>query len=112
MSEHKGAPPFQPGREKTGGRVKGSRNKLTAKFVQALCTDFEEHGDEVIRIVRVETPAEYLRVIAAILPKELDINDNRLKDIPDDELDILIELAKQRVRRAGELDGGEKPATH
>ena len=105
--------PFEPGREKTGGRLKGSRNKLTKKFVEALCDDFEQHGEEAIRITRVEHPEQYLRVIAAILPKELDINDNRLKEIPDDELDLLIELAKRRVaasRGTGELDDGEVPA--
>ena len=100
--------PFEPGREKTGGRVKGSRNKLTAKFVAALCEDFEQNGEEAIRITRTERPHEYLRVIAAILPKELDINDNRLKDIPDDELDALIELARQRVAgNAARSAGGE-----
>jgi hypothetical protein len=100
--------PFEPGREKTGGRVKGSRNKLTAKFVSALCEDFEKNGEEAIRIARTERPHEYLRVIAAILPKELDINDNRLKDIPDDELDALIELARKRVAgNAIRLNGGE-----
>ena len=107
--------PFEPGRDKTGGRLKGSRNKLTKKFVEALCDDFEEHGADAIRITRVEHPEQYLRVIAAILPKELDINDNRLKEIPDDELDLLIELAKRRVaasRSASGLDDGEEQTAH
>ena len=101
-----GGKPFEPGHEKTGGRVKGSRNKLTAKFIEALCADFEESGDEAIKICRIERPNEYLRVISAILPKELDINDNRLKEIPDDELDVLIELARQRIRSAAKPDSG------
>jgi len=108
MAEFK---PFEPGRQKTGGRVKGSRNKLTAAFVVALCEDFEKNGEEAIRITRTERPHEYLRVIAAILPKELDINDNRLKDIPDDELDALIELARKRIAgNAARLSGREGTA--
>jgi hypothetical protein len=117
MSEDK--PKFetftQPGHAKVGGRVKGSRNKLTLKFIETLCADFEEHGEDTIRILRTEDPATYARVIASLAPKELDINDNRLKDIPDDELDTLIELAKQRLARsgsAGRADDGKDETAH
>ena len=46
--------PFVPGRAKTGGRARGARNKLSQAFLEAFAADFEEHGAEVIRIVRME----------------------------------------------------------
>jgi len=61
---------FQKGRDKTGGRVKGSRNKLSMTFVEALAKEFEEHGAEAIRIMRMENPSDFLKIIAAVIPKE------------------------------------------
>ena len=98
---------FQPGREKTGGRVKGSRNKLSTDLIAALCKAFEERGEEAIRIVIDERPHEFLRIVAAVLPKEFEITDNRLKEIPDDQLDAFIEFAKRHLGLAGTDDDGE-----
>jgi hypothetical protein len=102
--------PFQQGRAKTGGRTKGSRNKLSADFVAALAEAFEQRGREAIEIVITESPKDFLKVIAAILPKEFEINDNRLKDIPDDQLDAFIEFARRHLGLADKPDGGEKPS--
>lgn len=91
------------------GRGKGTRNKLSAAFIEALAQDFTEHGAEAIRVARVERPIEYIKVVASLLPKEFEITDNRLKDIDDSELDFLIELARQRRLVAGNTDGREEP---
>ena len=87
---------FEKARAKTGGRAKGARNKISTAFLEALAADFEEHG-EAIKIMRVEKPTEYCKIIASILPKEFEINENKLMDIPDDELDILINYARRRL---------------
>jgi hypothetical protein len=63
---------FLPG---NGGRPQGSRNKLQADFIEALGADFAEHGKGVINIVRVEKPADYLKIIAGALPKEFFLSD-------------------------------------
>ena len=70
---------FRPGdpRIKTGGRRKGSRDRIATAFLKALAADFEEHGAEAVKIARVERPVEYLRVVASLLPREFEINDNR-----------------------------------
>lgn len=43
------------------GRPKGSRNKLSESFLQALADDFEQHGRGVVEAVRAERPHEFLR---------------------------------------------------
>jgi hypothetical protein len=79
---------FKPG---SGGRPAGARNKLQADFINALADDFKEHGDAVIRIVRAEEPATYLKVIAATLPKEFLISESGpLDDMSDEELEAFI----------------------
>jgi hypothetical protein len=103
---------FEKGRPKTGGRRKGSRDRIATALLEAIVEDFEKFGTEAVKIARKERPVEYLRVVASLLPKEFEITDNRLKDIPDHELDAFIELARQRRFVAGNADGGEKPQTH
>jgi hypothetical protein len=60
---------FKPGdpRTKTGGRRKGSRDRIEAKMLEAIARDFERHGEEAIRICRVERPNEYLKLVASLL---------------------------------------------
>ena len=55
---------FTSGNNASLGRKPGSRNRLQGAFVSALAKDFEEHGEGVIRIARIEKPVEYLRLIA------------------------------------------------
>lgn len=69
-----------------GGRPKGSRNKLGEAFLEAMHEDFHAHGVEAIQRVRAEKPDQYLKVIASILPKDLNINVNSTDDMTDDEL--------------------------
>src|SRR5690349_10514349 len=55
-----------------GGRPKGSRNKLCNRFIEDLATDWVQHGAKAIQVMRVEDPASYVRVVAGLMPKELD----------------------------------------
>jgi hypothetical protein len=101
--------PFQIGRPKTGGRARGTRNKLNADFIAALCEAFEEHGKEAIRIVVAEDPATFIKICVAILPKEFEITDSRLKELPDEQLDQLIIVAQRLITRglSTDIDVGE-----
>src|SRR5262245_14851362 len=101
---------FKPGQPKMGGRRKGSRDRISTALLESIAADFEAHGDEAVKIARVERPVEYLRIVASLLPKEFEITDNRLKDISDDELDAFIELARQRRLVAGSADDGKEPS--
>jgi len=111
MSEKRtaGLTPFTAESAPRSGRMKGARNKLGADFLYALQREFEQHGEEAIRIARVERPVEFLKIIASVLPKEFEIIDSRLKEIPDDELDAFIELARRRLASVGQPDEREEP---
>jgi hypothetical protein len=69
-----------------GGRRAGSRNKLQTDFLVALAADFAEDGAGVIKIARIEKPVEYLKVIASVLPRELQIETSALSDMSDEDL--------------------------
>jgi hypothetical protein len=98
---------FEKGHRKIGGRGRGVRNRLSNALLEALAKDFEEYGEEAVRITRVEYPTDYLKIIAGIMPKELEIIDN-LAEIADDELDAFIEHARQRRIAAGDSGSREE----
>jgi hypothetical protein len=83
-----GKPPrqhqFKPGNP---GRPKGARNRLGEQFLAALADDFDVHGKAAIETVRAERPQDYLKVVASILPKELNIKTDPLEELSDAELD-------------------------
>lgn len=76
--------PGQSGNPK--GRPKGSRNKLGEAFLSDMLEDWEEYGKSVIESVRAEKPDVYMKVVASILPRDLNVNMNPLEDADDAEL--------------------------
>jgi hypothetical protein len=106
--------PFIPGRAKTGGRIKGSRNKISEAFLKDLAAEWEVSGPAALKIMSKEDPSGFVKVTAALLPKELTIDDNRLAELPDDELDNLINEVRARLRTAiiERVGDGEKPTSH
>lgn len=85
------------------GRPKGSRNRLSEDFVAALYTDFQEHGSAAIAACRTEKPDVYVRVIANLLPKDMNIKVQQLDDLTDDQLmrklAVLTEMAQPLLAR-------------
>lgn len=83
--QHSGLIPFKPGQSgNPAGRKPGSRNKLGEAFIEAMYADFQKHGVEAIVKVRDEKPDQYLKVVASILPKEIEAGErlgNMLEEI-------------------------------
>ncbi len=81
---------FQPGNPGGPGRPKGSRNKLSEAFLEAVQADFQEHGAAAIEAARIESPLGYVHMIAGLLPQKLEVDQKRrLVDFTDAELAVL-----------------------
>lgn len=93
--------PFQPGNP---GRPKGSRNKLGEAFIAALHDDFQDHGVKAIQEVRETRPHEYLKVVASILPKQLEIKESAFDGISDEQLAAIVAAAASAL---GVVEDGE-----
>src|ERR1700704_3630170 len=94
---------FEPGntygRNGLAGRPKGSRNKLCRAVLEDLMADWAEGGAAAIKIMRMERPAEYVRAMVSILPKEL-ILESGMDGFDDDTLDDLLAALHQRLIEA------------
>ena len=64
--------PFKPGQSgNPAGRPKGARSKLGEAFIDALLADWQTNGVQAIIKMRDEKAADYVKIVASILPKEL-----------------------------------------
>lgn len=103
---------FKPGHDprRSAGRPKGSRNALGEDFLKALHEDFAVHGVAAIQAMRAEKPVEYVKVIASILPKELNVKIDPIEDLTDDELINRLHALRAAYNavagRSGEAGGG------
>ncbi|MEO0612454.1 MAG: hypothetical protein AAFY83_03955 [Pseudomonadota bacterium] len=90
---------FQKGHPGGPGRPKGSRNKLGEAFLADLNAAWEREGPDAIQRVIRDKPDVFLKVVAALVPRQLDINAKPVEAMTDDEIaDRLRELS-------GAMDG-------
>ena len=94
---------FKPGQSgNPAGRKPGSRNKLGEAFIAAMYDDFTEHGADVIEKVRIEKPDQYLKVVASILPQQLNVRVSEFDELTEDQIDQRINA----LARALQLETG------
>jgi hypothetical protein len=91
--------PFEPGNTsgKLGGRPRGARNKLSRKFLGDCHADWQEHGAKAISIMRREDPAGYCKMMASLVPRELEVTATAVAELADDELDRIIETLRAQI---------------
>jgi hypothetical protein len=82
------------------GRPAGSRTRLCRKLLEDLFSDWQEGGIAALKIMRIERPAEYCRLMASILPKELLFENTAVTELDDNELDHMISMLRERALAA------------
>jgi hypothetical protein len=81
-----------------GGRKPGSRAKLGELFVSDLRDAWSEHGAEALRRCAEEEPGQFCRIVASLLPKDVNIN-----------MSVDVSEFASRFRTALELLGNPEP---
>jgi hypothetical protein len=59
---------------KGGGRPAGARSKLGEQFVADLRDCWEKHGIQALERCALEEPSQFVRVIAGLMPRDLNLN--------------------------------------
>src|SRR6516162_11109111 len=72
MADHLKPFQFQKGMAKTGGRQKGTRNKLSEAFLKDLHAEWERSGAATLKILAVENPAALAAIVAKVIPQAFD----------------------------------------
>jgi len=108
--------PFKPGESgNPGGKPVGARDRLTKRFLLDLAEDFETHGKAAIAACRESKPDAYIKAIAALCPKEVEVK-RPLEDMNADELLAAVRalegfLAAQPTPQGAGTPGSQLP-TH
>jgi pyruvate-formate lyase-activating enzyme len=77
------------------------------RFLLDLAEDWQQHGREVFKRVRRESPASYLKVCAMLVPKEvkLEHSTSAIKAMTDEEIEQAIEVIQTMLAaRADETE--------
>jgi hypothetical protein len=96
---------FAPGYSgNPGGSPEATRRAFNKRFLPDLAEDWQQHGREVFKRVRRESPASYLKVCAMLVPKELKFeHSGGIKAMTTEQIERGIELIKEMLaeREAG-----------
>lgn len=99
---------WKPGQSgNPAGRPLGARVKLSETFLKDLLEDWEQHGKTALAEARTKKPDVYLRVVASVLPKQLDVRRGAFEGLTDEQLFAKLEssvgtdLARRLVGVAG-----------
>jgi hypothetical protein len=102
---------FAPGYSgNPGGSPEATRRAFNKRFLLDLADDWQQHGREVFKRVRRESPASYLKVCAMLVPREMKLeHSGGVKAMSDEALENAIE-ALERMLGAKVIEGVADPA--
>jgi len=87
-----------------GGSPEATRRAFNKRFLLDLAEDWQQHGREVFKRVRRESPASYLKVCAMLVPRELQIErSGGVKGMSDEAIESAIAAIQEMLaqRAAG-----------
>jgi hypothetical protein len=87
---------FAPGYSgNPGGSPEATRRAFNKRFLLDLAEDWQQHGKEVFKRVRRESPAAYLKVCAMLVPREMKLeHSGGVKAMTDEQIERSIEMIK------------------
>ena len=104
---------FAPGYSgNPGGSPEATRRAFNKRFLLDLAEDWQQHGREVFKRVRRESPASYLKVCALLVPREMKLeHSGGVKAMSDEEIEQTIAAIRAmldvRVDDAAQVIEGE-----
>ena len=86
---------------KSGQSHKGARQRLrlSEKFLESVLRNFDEYGEDAVKLMVRTEPIKFCIMLASLLPKEIgvSVDHNILSEMPDNELEDLITRLRTNV---------------
>ena len=90
--------PWKPGQSgNPAGRPKGSRGKLAEAFIADLYESWQENGKAAIKKVLDERPHEYLKIVASLMPRQVELKEAAFDDLSSEDIAVLVSLARSAL---------------
>jgi hypothetical protein len=96
---------FAPGYSgNPGGSPEATRRAFNKRFLLDLAEDWQQHGREVFKRVRRESPASYLKICAMLVAKEVKLvhSTSAIKELTDEELEQTIQAIRAMLAAQAE----------
>src|SRR5262249_9255259 len=93
----------------TAGNIYYARRRLNEDFLAALHSEFLKNGDRILRRAGEENPATFLKVLAQLVPRELQVEntDSIMSKLSDEQLAGMIEALEVQIQEALAAANGE-----
>jgi hypothetical protein len=75
--------PFEPGNP---GKPKGARHKLQEDFVKDVLAAWQTDGKTAITSMIADKPGDFVKMVASLIPKDVNLNVNSADEMSDAEL--------------------------
>ena len=75
-----------------------------------LAFDFAQHGADTVKALRLERPHEYLKLVAALVPKDLPPAKPTVEDMTDDEFTRVLNALRPRASGGSPSSNGDTAA--
>ena len=108
-------PTKAPSQAEAKRQAKSEGILLTSKFTKDIRELWEEQGQSIMRRAAFADPLGTMKVIASMLPKQIDVTQTQVEEIDNDKLDRLIDavdgiLGGRLGKAEGPTDSGEDQA--
>src|SRR5215468_2583839 len=92
------------------GNIYYARRRLNEDFLAALHSEFLKNGDRILRRVGEENPAMFLKVLAQLVPRELQVEQagSIISKLSDEQLAAMIAALDVQIQEALAAETGEK----
>jgi len=97
---------FQPGNQYGQGKKPGTRNRISAALLQTVFNHSNEPAtpgsnrtkfEAALEVMFKQRPVEYGKMIASLLPKQVDVSDPALTDMNLEQTDAMLVQLRQRI---------------
>jgi hypothetical protein len=103
--QRKGGRPFEPGvAPNPKGRPKGARHRLGTKFLQDVLDHWEVHGVQAIIDLRKESVREYVKMVATLLPREVNLKVSEFDELSDEQVAAMLTATIAELHAAEEAE--------